>query len=297
MQHDLYQVVTDRIVSAIEAGTVPWVKPWSVTADPRPVNASTQRPYRGINCLLLGLESMANGYMRSRWLTFRQAAALGAHVKKGEHGCTVVFYKLLEVPEAKDQAADQSDKRVVPLLRAFTVFNVEQMEGLPAALLPQPRAQTWDAAAEAEAVVNASGAQVRHGAAEAYYNRRTDAIYLPERGAFADSASYYGTLLHELVHWTGHTQRCNRDFSGRFGDASYAMEELVAELGSAFLCAHCQIDGQLQHAAYVTSWLQVLKSDKKAIFTASAKAQAASDFLLQPPRNEEAYAVNWEAIA
>jgi antirestriction protein ArdC len=271
------------------------VKPWSASSDSLPMNASTRRPYRGINCLLLTLEAMISGYARSRWLTFRQAVALGAHVRQGERGCTVVFYKLREVPEARPEVGG-SEKRIVPFLRAFTVFNVSQIDGLPANATPAPITASWDPDAEAEALVTACGADVRHGSSEAYYNRRMDAIYVPDRTAFHRGGDYYATLLHELVHWTGHSERCNRDLCGRFGDAGYAMEELVAELGSAFLCAHCHIDGRLQHAEYVASWLEVLKQDKRAIFTASTKAQTAADFLLQPTRTEEAYAVNWEAL-
>jgi antirestriction protein ArdC len=279
--NDLYQNVTDRIVAAIEAGTPPWIKPWSVAGDLRPLNAATRRPYRGINSVLLGLEAQTQGYARSRWLTYRQAAELGAQVRKGERGTTVVFYKLREVPEAQsEQPGDE--KRVIPLLRSFTVFNVAQIEGLPAALTEPPKPEAWTSSEAAEALLHASSATIRHGGVHAYYDRGLDAIHLPARSAFADGTSYYATALHELLHWTGHPARCNRDLKGRFGDAAYAMEELIAEMGSAFLCAHCAIDGRLQHAAYVRAWLPVLKGDKRAVFTAAAKAQAAADYLLQP---------------
>ena len=287
---DLYQDVTNRIVAAIEAGTPPWVRPWSVTGDQRPRNALTQRPYRGINSVLLALEADAKGHATHQWLTYRQAAQIGGQVRGGAHATSIVFYKLREVPEAE---AEGKPKRVIPLLRAFSVFNLAQIEGLPDTLTQPPAPPTWDAHAAAEALLDASGADIRHGSSQAYYHRLQDVIHLPPRRAFADPTAYYTTALHELTHWSGHATRCNRDLKGRFGDDAYAIEELIAELGSAFLCAHCRLDGRLQHAAYLHSWLQVLKADKRAIFTASAKAQQAADLLLgavQTEQSEEAAA-------
>jgi len=283
---DLYQDVTDRIVAAIEAGTPPWVKPWSVS-DFRPRNAKTQRAYRGVNSVLLGLEADAKGYADSRWLTFRQATELGARVRGGEHGTTVVFYKLTELPE---QSADRTaiQYRTVPLLRSFTVFNVAQIDRLPESMMKPPEPAAWDAHNEAEALLYASGAEIHHGGEQAYYQRAKDIIHLPPRSSFAAAGAYYATALHELVHWTGLESRCNRNLAGRFGDDAYAVEEIVAEMGSAFLCAHCRIDGRLQHAAYVHAWIRVLKSDKKAIFAASAKAQAGADFVLRPAQPAQA---------
>jgi len=285
---DLYQDVTDRIVAAIEAGTPPWVKPWSVS-DFRPRNAKTQRPYRGVNSVLLGLEADLRGFKQPQWLTFRQATELGARVRAGAQGTTVVFYKLTELPE---QSADRTaiQYRTVPLLRSFTVFNVAQIDGLPESMTKPPEPAVWDAHVEAEALLYASGAEIHHGGDQAYYQRAKDIVHLPPRSSFAAAGDYYATALHELVHWTGHETRCNRNLTGRFGDDAYAVEELVAELGSAMLCAHCRIDGQLQHPAYLRAWLQVLKADKRAIFTASAKAQAGADFVLrtqQPAQAEE----------
>jgi len=272
---DFYQDVTNKIVAAIEAGTPPWVKPWSVS-DQRPKNAATQRLYRGINSLLLGLEAQAHGYISNAWLTYRQAAALNAQVRGGERGTAIVLYKLHEIDDAKVEG----EKRVIPLLRCFTVFNVAQIDGLPQPTPPAQPTLGWNAHLEAELLLSSSGADIRFGTASAYFHPAKDVIYLPAKEAFADKAAFYSVALHELVHWAGHPTRCNRDLSGRFGNDSYAVEELVAELGSAFLCAHCRIDGRLQHAAYLHSWLRVLKSDKRAIFTASAKAQQAADLLL-----------------
>jgi len=284
---DLYQEVTDRIVTAIEAGTPPWVKPWSVS-DFRPRNAKTNRPYRGVNNVLLALEADLRGFADPRWLTFRQAIEIGARIRGGERGTTVVFYKLTKLPE-ESQDRQELQYRTVPLLRSFTVFNVAQVNGLPESLTQPSEPAAWNAHTEAEALLFDSGAEIHHGGTEAYYQRAKDVIHLPPKSAFADQGAYYATALHELIHWTGHESRCNRDLGSRFGDNAYAVEELIAELGSAFLCAHCRLDGQLQHPAYLRAWLQVLKADKRAIFTASAKAQAGADYVLrtQPAQTEE----------
>ena len=192
---DIYQSVTDRIVSSIEAGTPPWVRPWSIS-DQRPRNAATQRLYRGINSLLLGLEAQAHGYASSAWLTYRQAAALNAQVRGGEHGTSVVLYKLHEVDDAKTEG----EKRVIPLLRTFTVFNVAQIDGLPEPTQPTPTTRTWDPNAEAEMILISSGADIRHGAPKAYYTTVMDRIHLPVKHAFMDQGAYYSTALHELTH-------------------------------------------------------------------------------------------------
>lgn len=284
MSADIYAEVTAKIVTALEAGCPPWVRPWSAVGNTLPANATTHRPYRGINVLLLAMEAATHGYPDGRWLTFRQATALGGHVRKGEHGTTVVFWKLREIGEtmeSMESMADTASRRVVPLLRSFTVFNVAQVDGLPPALTPElPPAPAWQCQEAAEAIIDHSGADVRHGGGRAYYRPGADYVQLPPRTAFAKASSYYATALHELVHWTGHPARLKRQLSGRFGDDAYAAEELVAELGSAFLCAHCRIDGELQHASYVGNWLRVLRQDKRAIFVASTKAQHAADFLL-----------------
>jgi len=282
---DLYQLVTDKIVAALEAGTPPWVRPWHTHTDPLPINAETHRTYRGVNFLTLAIEAQYRGYTRSCWLTYRQAAALGAQVRRGEHGVPVVFWKLRKV-DAKAETEpwprdDDLSERVIPLLRHYTVFNVAQIDGLPPEMAePVPSVPTWTGDEMAERVVSDSGADIRHGGSKAFYHPAGDYIQIPPRAAFAHPAGYYGTALHELVHWTAHPSRLARSLSGRFGDDAYAVEELIAELGSAFLCAHLRVDGQLQHASYISNWLRVLRSDKRAVFVASTKAQNAADFLL-----------------
>lgn len=292
---DLYQSVTDRIIAALEAGTPPWVCPWSgVPGTSAPANLASGRPYRGINVLLLNVQAMLAGYTFNRWLTYRQAQALGAQVRRGESGTQVVFFKMLEVDGAGDRASAPSsasgavprlgsgatDPKVVPLLRSFTVFNAAQIDGLPEGLLPTVPVADWTPIDEAEAVLAHSGAVIRHGGNQAYYSPAQDVTQMPERGQFDSAESYYRVLLHELTHWTGEASRCCRPLQGRQHIEAYAFEELVAEIGSAFLCGHCGLPGSLQHASYVEHWLEALKSDRRLIFTAAAQAQKAADFLI-----------------
>ena len=285
---DLYQSVTNQIIAALEAGTQPWVCPWQAGAgDLAPANLASGRPYRGINVLLLNLRAISCGYGVNRWMTFQQACSLGAAVRKGEHGTPIVFFKMHEFGTGDAQVAPATypskgeDRKVIPLLRSFTVFNAAQIDGLPEALQPAPQAAPdWNACDTAELILNASQAQIRHGGSRAFYAPSLDVIQLPERSAFANATDYYGTALHELTHWTGHPDRCNRVLTSRVHIEAYAFEELVAEMGSAFLANYCGLPGQLQHASYIDSWLQALRSDKRLIFTAASQAQKAADYLL-----------------
>ena len=283
---DVYQSVTNQIIAALEAGTPPWVCPWQGGAgDLAPANLASGRPYRGINVLLLNLRAISCGYSINRWLTYQQARERGACVRKGEHGTPIVFFKMHEVADSSarvdTQAKQTGDRKVIPLLRSFTVFNAAQIDDLPDALQPSPQAaQQWNACEVAELILSASQAQVRHGGTRAFYAPALDVIQLPERSSFASAPDYYGVALHELTHWTGHPGRCNRVLSSRAHIEAYAFEELVAEMGSAFLSNYCGLPGQLQHASYIDSWLQALRSDKRLIFTAASQAQKAADYLL-----------------
>lgn len=275
---DLYAEVTSKIVDALEAGTPPWIRPWSGDLERVPTNGSSRRPYRGINCVLLGFEAQLRGFSRNVWLTYRQATELGAQVRGGEHGSTVVFFKRHEVPA--DDADPSAEPRVVPLLRSFTVFNLDQIDKLPERLQkPSAERNEWVREHAPEKLLADSGARIEHGGFAAFYSPEDDRIQLPERELFADAGSYYGTALHELTHWSGHSSRLDRQLGRRFGESAYAMEELIAEIGSAFLCAACRLEGRLQHEAYVADWIRVLKGDKRAVFTAAAKAQQAADFI------------------
>jgi antirestriction protein ArdC len=288
MTSDLYQSITSQIIAALEAGTPPWVCPWQGSdADMAPANLGTRRPYRGVNVLLLNLQLMLRGYGSNRWLTYQQARGLGAQVRKGESGTAIVFFKLHELGQAPGAAPADPDaaRRVVPLLRTFIVFNAAQIDGLPPALsVPAVEpCSVWDASSAADRILDESGARIRHGGARAFYLISEDLIQLPPHSAFANAGDYYATALHELTHWTGHPGRCDRPLGRRHGIEAYAYEELVAEMGSAFLTNHCRLPGKLQHASYIGSWLTALRNDKRLIFAAASQAQKAADYLLPKP--------------
>lgn len=268
---DVYQEVTDRIVSAIEAGgTLPWVKPWRSCGVPR--NAITGRPYTGINTILLAMAPFAS----NEWLTYNQAKQVGAQVRKGEQGTQVVLFKPFKVTDKNDP---DSKEKTIPLLRSFTVFNVAQIDNLPNKFAKPTAADAQDFSINEQAESMLAHAVIEHGSNQACYVPSRDKILMPHKADFKSISDYYATALHELTHWTGHTSRLARDFTGRFGDESYAFEELVAELGAAFLCASCSIDGTLQHDNYIAHWLKVLKADKKAIFTAASAARKSTEFI------------------
>jgi antirestriction protein ArdC len=274
MSRDIYQEVTDRIIASLEAGTVPWLRPWRDDKSGsalEPYNAQSGRPYNGVNLLILGTMPYAD----LGWLTFKQARELGGTVRKGEKGTTVIFWKFV----ARED--DDGKTRTVPVARAYTVFNVAQCDGLDAAKLKRPAAPVAGET-DINVIAERAGAQVRHGGDKAFYTAGSDFIQLPSAGAFRSADHYQSTLAHELTHWTGHASRCAREFGRRFGDQAYAFEELVAEIGSAFLCARIglALEG-LQHTAYLASWLTVLHADKRAIFTASSKAKQAAEFILK----------------
>ena len=282
---DVYASVTNKIITALESGTPPWVHPWQAGAgDLCPVNLSSGRRYRGINVLLLNMTAMERGYSLNRWLTFQQARALGGHVRKGEQGAEVVLFKMLE----REGDKPDSDRKVIPLIRSFTVFNADQIADMPEALLPAPSVvHEWRACEAAEAILATSGANLAYGGVRALYSPSMDLILMPERSSFESATGFYQVALHELTHWTGAPNRCNRPLLGRQHIESYAFEELVAEMGSAFLTDHCAMPGVLQHAAYIESWLTALRNDQQLILAAAAQAQRAADYLL-PPLAEEA---------
>ena len=291
---DLYSRVTDAIIAELENGVRPWTKPWSAEhlagRISRPLR-STGEAYSGINVILLWAESVARGYMAPIWITFRQALALGGHVRKGEHGSTVVYANRISRTETGDDGQDV--ERQIPFLKAYTVFNVEQVEGLPPHFhaVAKPRLDTAQRIDHAEAFFAATGADIRHGGDQAYYAVHPDYVQVPPFECFEDPESYYATLAHECTHWTRHPTRLDRDFGRkRWGDDGYAREELVAELGAAFLCADLglELTPRPDHASYIANWLEVLKDDRRFIFTAAAHAQRAADFLHQRQRHAHA---------
>lgn len=285
MANNLFDNVTARILAELENGAAPWVKPWSATPGKNiPHNAATGRPYSGCNVVLLWLSQ--GRFASPRFMTFQQAQALGGNVRKGEHGFTVYFVKPVTA-KAKDESGDDAGKgRSFTMLRAYTVFNVDQCENLPAKILTpesKPPRNTDERDATMDEFIAATGADYREGFGgdRAFYATGPDFVAMPAYEAFNSAANYYGTAFHELAHWTGNAKRLNREFGKRFGDKAYAAEELVAELAAAFLCAEFDLDGELRHAGYISNWIELLKADNRAFFTAASAAQKAADYLRQ----------------
>jgi antirestriction protein ArdC len=282
----LYDEVTSRIIAELKAGRFPWVQPWDAaacgTAIGLPRNAVTARPYSGVNILILWGEMFARAYPSQSWLTFRQAHAAGGSVRKGETGVTVVYADRF-TPEAERERTRETgeDARSIPFLKRFTLFNVAQCDGLREGLagdhVPLPAREMVP---DAEELIAASGADFRVGGPQAYYAPGPDFVAVPPQQAFFQQINFYRTALHELTHWVGGTKRLARDQSGAFGSPAYAREELIAELGSAFLCASLGIVPTVRHADYLASWLEVLRGDNRAIFRAASAATKAADHLI-----------------
>jgi antirestriction protein ArdC len=294
---DIYSRITDRIVDDLARGVKPWMKPWHdrnmrelIT---RPLRSNGQ-PYSGVNVLLLWSEGMARGFSSPMWMTFKQALEIGAAVRKGETGSTIVFASRFTKIEADGNGGEVD--REIPFLKAYTVFNVEQIDGLPDHYhrRPAPVADPVQRIEKADRFFRKSGALIRHGGTQAYYSPVTDHIQMPPFESFRDAESYVATLCHESCHWTAHADRVGRDLSRYAKDKTErAREELIAELGSCFLCADLGIAPELEprsdHASYLASWLKVLSEDRRAIFQAAAHAQRAVAYLhgLQSMQEDE----------
>lgn len=309
-KRNIRQEVTDKIVDALESGAAPWVKPWSSTdgATGLPSNAATGKAYRGVNVWLLTIAQTFGGFTSSEWLTYNQAKKIGGNVRKGEKSpAYVIFWK--QIPKYEKDANGkiilnaEGKKKVVGtfwFLKSTAVFNKDQVEGLP-----QPEAvevidvPDFERHQVAENVINNTDATIRYGLSKAFYQPSTDVVGLPDREVFDNPESFYSTAFHELGHWTGHSDRLDRDgiksHSAFFGSEEYAFEELVAELTSAFLCAEHKIDGSLQHPEYLANWLTVLKNDNNAIFQASSQATKAADLINEG--NQEAASESADAAA
>jgi len=276
----VYEIITDRIIEKLEQGTVPWHMPWSADG---PKNLISDKAYRGINVFMLG----SLGYMSPYWLTFKQAQALGGHVSKGEKGTPVVFWKTWKNMEQNDKTSKWEDvSRFV--LRYYSVFNIEQCT-LPAEEIPQDQEPNIiDPIPEAMRIVQAmpTAPAIEHGEPRAYYSPSRDLVNMPRAEAFNSSEEYYSTLFHELTHSTGHHSRLDRfkkdDSINPFGSREYSKEELIAEMGAAFLSGHCGIEDRIidNSAAYINGWLGRLKNDPQLVVMAAAKAQKASDYIL-----------------
>ncbi|CNI08152.1 antirestriction protein [Yersinia kristensenii] len=278
---DLYQTVTDSIIKALEAGVKPWVCPWQRVKGMSgiPANYTTGASYSGMNIMLLWASASMHGFTDGRWLTYKQASAEGAQVRKGEKGTTAIFYTTLEKED------EQGETTKIPMLKTFTVFNVQQIDGLPLEttepdVSPASEPAAFELFPQVETLMQQCGATITERGQAAYFRPSTDEIVLPERHLFDDAANFYATALHELVHWTGGKGRLNREMKGRFGSEGYAFEELIAELGSAFLMADFGVVGDVQHESYIASWLHALKNDKRFIFKAASSASKAHQFLI-----------------
>jgi antirestriction protein ArdC len=279
VKRDIYAEVSERIIAELEAGAAPWVKPWSATAGANtPCNAVTNRPYSGCNIILLWL-ARNRGWPTPRFLTFKQAIEAGGNVRKGEHGTKVYFVKQLQIKSAD---SEEADTRLVPMMREYTVFNAAQCENLPVSVqsgkpMRVRNRDTRDALADE--FLRSTGADIREGSGEAYFVPSHDFISMPAFEAFKGADHFYNVTFHELTHWTGHKSRLDRDLKNRFGSRDYAAEELVAELGAAFLCAEFGFDGDVRNAGYIATWIELLKSERRAFFTACSKASKAADYL------------------
>ncbi|PDT29224.1 antirestriction protein ArdC [Rhizobium sp. L9] len=292
---DIYSRITAKIIADLEQGVRPWIRPWTTkdaTAEvSRPLRHNSQ-PYTGINVLLLWSEAIARGFASSTWMTFRQAKELGAAVRKGETGTTVVFASSFIRTETTETGAEI--ERDIPFLKTYTVFNTDQITGLDGrAGCIEPVQDPLSRIGDAGRFFANTGALIRHGGSAAYYAAARDYIQMPYLDAFRDDASYVAILSHEMTHWTAAPRRLDRDLGRYAKDRSErAREELIAELGSCFLCADLGIVPELEprpdHASYLDGWLKVLGNDKRAIFSAAAHAQRAVDYLhdLQPDLNE-----------
>lgn len=299
LKKDVYTRVTDRIIADLEKGVRSWLKPWNAQHPAGSITRPLRHngvPYRGMNVLLLWGEAQEKGFSAPIWMTYKQATELGGQVRKGQHGSLVVYANSITRTETNAKGEEDGESRTlstsereIPFMKGYTVFNIEQIDGLPAHYYAPPvnALPLSERMENADRFIAATGAVIKHGGNSAFYAPGPDLVQLPPFGSFRDKESFYATALHELSHWTSHKSRLDRSFNAkRFGDNGYAREELVAELGAAFLCADLGITPEIRedHAAYLGHWLDVLREDKRAIFSAAAHAQRAADFLhgLQP---------------
>jgi antirestriction protein ArdC len=270
----IYQLVTDNIISELERGATPWVKPWTADSS-ADANVISGKAYKGINRLLLGCSSMSKGYSSAKWATYKQWLELGANVRKGEKATAIVYFQPVVKPVADAESTDGG--KSYALLKQYFVFNANQVDGYTDQASEVD--STFNSIALADDRIIKTGAMIRHGGDAAFYSPSNDSIQLPYQSSFNSTDHYYATAFHELTHWTSAKARCDRVLGKRFGDSKYAFEELVAEMGAAFLCFDHGITGQLQHAGYIANWLQCLRDDNKAVFKAAALAQKAADYI------------------
>ena len=273
---DIHKAIADKVIAHMETAGTDWAKDWAVPQSEQPTSMSTGREYRGINWLILGMARAANGYTSGRWATYKQWKSRGAQVRKGEKGEMVVLYKPIVI---KDK--ETGEKKSIRLLRTFSVFNADQVDGYDA---PAADDFEWSEmpATAADDLAERAGAIVKNAdPSSAFYVPSRDYINMPQQCQFSSAESYAGTLLHELTHWSGHESRCDRKIKNQFGTKDYAYEELVAELGAAMMCGSLGISPEPRedHAKYLNAWIERLKSEPKLILSAAAKANQAAEWI------------------
>jgi len=277
------QMVTDRILAAIDSGTLSkWNAPW-ISAGRPDQNLISKRPYNGVNVLLTWIARVSKNYTSPYWLTYKQCASLGGQVRTGEKATIIVYFKKLKV-----QDKQTGDDKFIPLLRYFSVFNTDQCDGLEDKIPADPKvADGFDPLDSCEEIIDGwkDSAPINYGGDSAFYNIKTDEVTLPKREQFKSAEGFYSTAFHELTHKTGHESRLNREFGKQFGNDPYAKEELVAELGAAFLCAHAGINNEDDSAGYIKHWRDKIAADPKLILWAASKAQKATDLILGIEKN------------
>jgi antirestriction protein ArdC len=283
MKHDIYKEISGKIISELKTGVAPWAKPWKA-GTLEPINHTTRQRYSGINFLLCLLACEAGDYDRNDWLTYKQAQAIGANVRKGEKGLRLVYASQFN---PKGRAGE--DSRLIWFHKAFTVFNVDQIDGLtlaPIADVTQNTSASPEYMTALQSAVDATGAQIAIGGSQAYYRPSADTIQLPAFDSFFDGLDFYRTAFHELAHWTGHKSRLDRDQKGASSKESYAFEELVAEMGAAFTCARLGAAYTSRHADYIGAWIKHIEENPRSILKAASKGGKAADFILDTAQAE-----------
>lgn len=292
MKTELYQTVTDKMIHAIETGGKPWVCPWDKSGEVTfPINHSSGEQYRGINILSLWIEQDTRGFSSARWMTYRQASAAGGQVRKGEKGSQIIFYKTRDKESDRiNPTTGENEINKIPMLRSFTVFNLDQIDGIEQDLSHLPEQPTFDPIQAAENLLTASQVKIHETGTRAFYHPATDEITLPDRERFSTAYNFYATALHELGHATKKGNRCDRKpYASDNLKTQYAFEELVAEIGAVFAMAGLGITGELEeHADYLDGWLTLLKSDNRAIFKAAAQAQKSHEWIISQGIEEKA---------
>ena len=271
MKTDIFETITNNMIEAMESATGDFKMPWG--ANPTiPTNLQSKKNYRGVNVLQLWISGAIQGFTSPYWMTFNQGKELGGMVRKGQKATPIVFWKMVKIKDDKT-----GEDKTLPMARSYYVFNAEQFDGIE---IPEPQKFENETIDEIEELISLNNIDIQHGGESAAYNFAKDQILMPNLERFHSTEGYYETLLHEMTHWTGHASRCDRKLCGQFGSEDYAYEELVAELGSAFLCANFGITNNLQHPEYLKSWIAVLKNDKSALRKAAQHAQLAFDYVV-----------------